>query len=186
MTTAVPVATALDVPAYVTARPAQPAPAAPARTPAPTLTPTPADTCPPDGGITLTIDRAQVTSQSMVMAELAAVLTLENRQLVPVELSTIDLIHVSARHADGSITSAGSLVLPFKYTYNVPPGTWSFPLDPGDYLSPYTGYGSPTVSLQLEGEVWATNSSADMAQNSRYCRYGNVQMGPPLNGSWPG
>ncbi len=137
-----------------------------------------------DDGVTLSISSAKVLSEGSAMDTYAMTMTLENRLSVRVTLSTIDLIRVVPVYADGSEMPGSSLVLPFPYTYDVPPGRHTFALDSDDYVMIYHGYGSPVVAFKLMGEVRVANSSTDMYTSSRYCSFKDVAMGPPLQGSW--
>jgi len=137
-----------------------------------------------DNGVTLSINNAKMLSEGSALDTYAMTMTLENHQSVRVTLSTIDLIKVAPVYADGSEMSGSSLVLPFPYTYDVPPGRHTIALDADDYVTIYHGYGSPVVAFKLTGEVRVANSSTDMYTNSRYCPFSDVVMGPPLQGSW--
>jgi hypothetical protein len=175
-------AAAPEIPAFVPVAPAPVTPRTTSRAPANTLAAAPG--CPVDNGVTLSINSVKLLSEGSALDSYAMTMTLENHQSARVTLSTIDLIRIVPVYANGSEMPGSSLVLPFPYTYDVPPGRHTFALDPTDYVTIYHGYGSPVTAFKLTGEVRVANSSTDMSTNSRYCPFSDVVMGPPLQGSW--
>lgn len=123
-----------------------------------------------------------MASEGAVLDAFEMTLTLDNRQSIPVTLSTIDLVRFSSVRADGTEMSAGSVVLP--HTYDVQPGKTSFTLDSSDYATAYHGFGSPVVAFRVIGEVRVANSAPDINARSMFCSFSDVEMGPPLQGHW--
>jgi len=123
-----------------------------------------------------------MASEGSALDTFEMTLTLDNRQSLPVTLSTIDLVHISSVRANGAEMGAGSIVLP--HTYNVQPGRTSFTLGASDYVTTYHGFGSPVVAFKLTGEVRVANSAPDINARSLYCSFSDVEMGSPLRGYW--
>ena len=77
---------------------------------------------------------------------------------------------------------AGVATLP--EIYEVQPGKTSFKLGSGNEATTYHGFGSPVVAFKLTGDVRVANSYPDFLAKSLHCSFGDVEMGPPLQGHW--
>jgi hypothetical protein len=159
--------------------PAAPPIEAPEELPPAPPSPTPEPTCPADNGVTATILKAELVREGGSLDSYKLTLELNNRIAVPVWM--VGIFNFTDVRANGVEFPPDSFVL--TELDELPPGRST--VTTRQYaVTTVNGYGSPTTTFKLSGDVRVDYIVPGELGYPRYCEFKDVTYGKPLQGEW--